>query len=95
MKNKLSLADQQKLVSKLLKIDINLVKKVSFVFPKTDILMVMITEDYKEIYEGYKGGIRLLVNNNGEVLFCSSAAMSNNELLEAFKNGKRTPIDSF
>ena len=95
MKKYLNLEDQQKLAAKLLKVDISLVERVGFLMPETDILIVMLTDDYKEIGKGYKGGVRLLVDKNGEVLFSVSSALSNDKMLKSFYEGKRTPLSAF
>lgn len=92
---KLSLSDQQELASKLLKVDIQTIKNASEMLPADNLLMVSLSEDGIGLDAGYKGGIRLLVDNTGEVLYCSSTVISNAELVEEYKKGRRTPIESF
>lgn len=94
MKKLLNLQDQQELAAKLLKADINVVKKVGVILPETNLLLVMLTEDGKEIPARYKGGVQMLIDNKGEVLFCSSSDISVANLVEEYKNGRRTPINS-
>lgn len=84
---------KQQLASKLLNVNVDIIEKASTEID--DILVVMLTNENTPISKGYKGGYYLLVGNDGGILYCSSSAYDVKQLLKEYKNGKRTPIESF
>lgn len=92
---KISIEEQQELASKLLKVDIDIIKKCAKVVDESNTILVTLTDDGKQMPAGYKGGIRLVVNEYGEVLYCASSAISNEKMLNDFSSGRRTPIAMF
>ena len=94
MDNTLNLNEQLELASKILKTNIDIVKKVSFIIPETNLLAISVSMEGLEIQKGYKGGAKtLIIDNNGELLAYTGSELSISQLAEEFKNGRRTPIN--
>ena len=91
----LTIRQQQSLAAELLKTTIDVVEKSSYVVENTKLLMVWVTESGTVPQQNLRGGTRLIVDEKGEVLFCSSTAISNDKMVEEFNNGRRTPLESF
>lgn len=94
MKGKINYEQQQDLASKILGVNIGVVKKVGVVRDNTDVLIVTVTTEGLEIPSGYKGGAKtLLIDSNKKSLLYTGSALSIDKLYEEFLNGRNTPID--
>jgi hypothetical protein len=82
---KLQIDEQIALVAKLLQIPLEKAKEQSGLI-----------EDIGALYfsEPIKGGVSLIVGEDGTVLFADSS-IGYSKHLEEFKNGRRTPLEEF
>ncbi len=81
----MSIQEKCKLAADLLKIDIKEIEEYSGIIEEISALYVSIP---------VKGGDSLIVGDDGSVLYACSA-VDYDRHLEAFKAGKRTPIEAF
>lgn len=81
----MNILEMKQLAAELLKLSDGEVEQYSGVIKELDALYVSVP---------IKGGASLIVGRDGKVLYASSA-ISYVKHIEAYKSGKRTPLESF